>query len=323
MPPEIVICVHETFLETFRVLTMLSVTKKNEVYMSSFPWLRLYTETLTDKKFKLISAETGLPRPLILGAWCSLLMLAGESPERGQLVYSRGKPIRFSFICDEIGVDEATGQAILDQFIELDMLYIDDGGVYTITKWDERQFRSDDAYARVKKFRDKKKVNADPETPPETVDDNASRNVSETFQETPQSQIQSQIQIPNGIGDKSPASPEKPLKQLMSVFMDETGLRMPHRKKDTGYWWSAIREIYEIVDSDVGKASNLIRGAVKRMRGENLTISTPNSVVNICRAIVSSRVPPNGKSPPQVVSEAIQRLIDQDKTEVYNPLDRS
>lgn len=162
--------------------------------MSSFPWLRLYTETLNDKKLKLISAETGYPRPLILGAWCSLLMLAGESPERGKLLFSRGKAISFSFICDEIGLNEEMGREIIDQFIALDMLFIDDGGVYTITKWVERQFKSDDAYARVKKFRSKKGQPSKVQSPQETPNDNGSRNVSgnvsETFNETDQSQIQ-------------------------------------------------------------------------------------------------------------------------------------
>lgn len=287
--------------------------------MSSFPWFRLYSETLTDKKFKIIAAETGYPKPLILGVWCSVLMLAGESPERGKLLYSRGKPIRFNFICDEIGVDEEMGRAILDQFIEFDMVYIDDGGVYTITKWEERQFKSDDSYARVKKFRDKKAGKATLETPRETPNDNDSGNVSETFLETPQSQIQSQSQIPNGIGDSSPEEPDKPLKQLMGTFLAETGLKMPHRKKDIGFWWSSIREIYELVDNDVGIASNLIRRAVKRMRNDSLTISTPNSVVNICRAILASKEPKNGKPP--LIDKAIQRLIDQDKAEVYHPLE--
>lgn len=278
--------------------------------MSSFPWLRLYTETLTDKKFKLISAETGLPRPLIMGTWCSLLMLAGESPERGKLVYSRGKPIRFSFICDEIGVDEATGQAILDQFIELDMLYIDDGGVYTITKWDERQFRSDDAYARVKKFRDKKKVNPSPETPPETVDDNASGNVSETFQETPQSQSQSQSQSLTSSSSSKPPTKKETLNQIGDLcrehFSDPTQDPFRADLLQAIKAYSPVKVLWAIQTALSPKRQN---GRSKSW-GYVMGILEKDVLEGKNRAVLVS-----GPSPPQPSGRAESPPIDQDLLE--------
>lgn len=186
--------------------------------MTSLPWLRLYTELLSDRKIKLISAETGLPKPLIIGVWVSLLMLAGESPERGRIISARGKPWPFGFIADEIGLDESTCKQIIDEFIGMDMVYQDDEGAYVIVKWEERQFKSDDTYARVKKHRASKRGGPEDEGKKGgiEIDEYTKRfigdngNVSETFLETPQSQIQNPDSdlLPKGNGE-TPLLPDE------------------------------------------------------------------------------------------------------------------
>lgn len=119
---------------------------------------------------------------------------------------------------------------------------------------------------------------------------------------------------PNGVGDKPPPEPDKPKKQLMGIFTTETGLKMPHRKSDVGFWWSSIREIYEIVDNDVGAGGDLIRRAVKKMRASGLTISSPNSIINICRALAAEKsVTRNGKSPHLSAEQlALAKQLDQE-----------
>jgi len=166
---------------------------------------------LSDRKIKLVSVDTGLPKPLIIGMWVSLLILAGESPDRGKILSARGKPMPFPFLCDEIGVDESTCRLVIDAFVEMNMIYQDDEGAFIITKWDNRQFKSDDAYARVKKHRQEKmsKSSEQGEIPSSNSNEekggiesdeytkrfnDVSRNGNETFQETPQSQSQSQSQ---------------------------------------------------------------------------------------------------------------------------------
>lgn len=123
--------------------------------------------------------------------------------------------------------------------------------------------------------------------------------------------IEPSIKPPNGVGDKSPPpESDKPKKQLMGTFLAETGLKMPHRKSDVGFWWSAIGEIYNLVDNDVGRGSDIIRRAVKRMKADKLTISGPNSIINICRPLLASST--NGPCP--------ARSLDPDKQATYDEL---
>lgn len=131
---------------------------------------------------------------------------------------------------------------------------------------------------------------------------------------TPKDSLPKDSKTPNGVGDKPPPEPDKPKKQLMGIFTTETGLKMPHRKSDVSFWWSSIREIYEIVDNDVGAGSDLIRQVVKKMRADGLTISNPNSIINICRTLAAEKsVTRNGKSPHLSAEQlAVAKQYDQE-----------
>lgn len=204
----------------------------------SIPWLRLYTETLSDRKLKLISVELDIPKPYIMGVWTSILMLAGESPSRGKLLSSRGKPWPVDFICDEIGTDEKTFQAIMGEFIAFDMVYIDDGGVYVITNWQQRQFKSDDSYERVKRFRskqakeDEKQEGNVTDNPNEytkrNVSSNDARNVSVTDQNT-----DTDTESDSKEADAASTHQMPPVIPAYKIHIEETGTHCLTKKQIT------------------------------------------------------------------------------------------
>lgn len=192
--------------------------------MASLPWFRMYNETLSDRKLKLVSIETGIPKVVILGAWTGLLILASESPERGVLLTGSGKPLPVDFMADEIGIDSSDLSAILDCFEEMAMIHKGIDNVVVIANWSERQFKSDDSYARVKKFRQKQQIEGDDyEKRFKKPKRNVSRNGPDTDTE---SYTESKIKDSPKGGDKSPSQ------QMFSALAHIWGVDINNLTKD-------------------------------------------------------------------------------------------
>lgn len=218
----------------------------------SMPWLRLYTETLSDRKIKMIAAELNLPKPLIIGVWTSLLMLAGESPERGRLVSNKGTALPDDFICSEIGLENGQFSKICREFVEFDMLFVDNDGIFVVTNWEQRQFKSDNSYERVKRYRRKQTKNGDDDTDDgednhnQYTKRNVSRNGNETFQETHQIQIQNQslnTTIPPTDFQKACISWEENIGSLSQIISDN--IRTYTAECPAGWVEKAIKEAAE------------------------------------------------------------------------------
>lgn len=123
--------------------------------MSSTPWFRFYNEAINDPKLKRIATITKQPKALINGVWCGLLCLASESPDRGKLLISDDMPYLMEEIIEAVGIDYELGELIIDYLIKLEMVSLADN-VYSITKWDDRQFKSDSSAERVRAYRERK-----------------------------------------------------------------------------------------------------------------------------------------------------------------------
>jgi len=52
-------------------------------------------------------------------------------------------------------------------------------------------------------------------------------------------------------------------------------------------WWNPLREIAELTGWDERRGCSLIRLTVIRMRTDNLTISSPQSIIKVARSIVA------------------------------------
>lgn len=124
------------------------------------PWFRFYGETSHDAKLRRVALKTGQHYLMVFGAWSVLLCLASNSPERGKLMLTETVPYLLEEILDELKLDFEAGQAIVDEFITLEMLHIE-GETYVISHWDKRQYAAQCSSAeRVRRFRERQKQNA-------------------------------------------------------------------------------------------------------------------------------------------------------------------
>ena len=119
------------------------------------PWFRFYSETLHDRKLERIARVTGNDKVTLLGVWITLLSLANDSPERGVLLLVDSIPLTFDDFCYETEMEADVLTPIIEKFMKFEMLSCDDG-IYYITNWGKRQFKSDTSKERVQRYRDRK-----------------------------------------------------------------------------------------------------------------------------------------------------------------------
>jgi len=81
--------------------------------------------------------------------------------------------------------------------------------------------------------------------------------------------------------------------RIRDIFLQKTNLTMPSRGPDNGFWWSEFGEIANIAGQNVERAEWLVEQVVEYMREKRLTISGPQSIVNLCRSLAAGQ-PLNG-----------------------------
>lgn len=124
--------------------------------MGDYPWFRLWSDTLADRKLKRAARSLELPKATVLGAWTITLCLANDSPERGKLMVGVSDWLSAEEIEDELELGAEVGAALLSAFVSLGLLHCHNLG-YEVANWDKRQFRSDGkSTARVRRHREKK-----------------------------------------------------------------------------------------------------------------------------------------------------------------------
>jgi len=135
--------------------------------MADFPWCRLYNDILSDRKIERVRRMTKLPRVIIRGAFMSMMAMANDSPQRGHLMLSAGLWLTDAEICDDLEMERADFDVMLEAFIALRMVTRHDHGGLQLTHFDKRQFRSDLSTPRVQQHRASKakKAKASSETP--------------------------------------------------------------------------------------------------------------------------------------------------------------
>jgi hypothetical protein len=113
-------------------------------------WLRLYNDTITDPKWRVVATESGQPLTAVLAVWMSMLVNASDADERGTL---QGWNDRFAGAALDLRGDAVRAIREAMQGVVLDGM--------RLTGWDKRQFASDNIAERVKRHRTKAK-----DTPP-------------------------------------------------------------------------------------------------------------------------------------------------------------
>jgi len=124
--------------------------------MGDYPWFRVYSEILSDRKLQRIRRMTGLRRIEVRGAWLTLLAMANDSPERGCLFWAVGVPITEEDIADDLELDVDTTHKLIESFATMGMLHTEHGAL-TCTNWGYRQYESDSSTERVKAYRARRK----------------------------------------------------------------------------------------------------------------------------------------------------------------------
>lgn len=132
--------------------------------MAEFPWFRVYSELLTERKIERIRRTTKLPRVVIRGVWVTLLAMANDSPQRGVLLWAEGVPVTTDELCDDLEMDRAELDALMAEFETLHMIGHQEE-IIECTNFGKRQFKSDSSADRVKRYRARRKAQGMPENP--------------------------------------------------------------------------------------------------------------------------------------------------------------
>jgi len=88
----------------------------------AYPWFRLYSEMLSDRKLARAARLAGCERATAVGVWVGMMCLASESSERGRLLLAPGVPFSGADIAEEVGCGEETVAGLLDAFARLEMV---------------------------------------------------------------------------------------------------------------------------------------------------------------------------------------------------------
>jgi len=117
------------------------------------PWFRFYHEAATDSKFDVISMTTGIDWCSVFGAWSKILCVAASSPVRGSLYVTLQKRFSNAHVTAMLRFGNEQSEAIMQAFIDCDMLDLDEQSAYRVKNWEKRQYDSDNSTKRVREFR--------------------------------------------------------------------------------------------------------------------------------------------------------------------------
>lgn len=97
---------------------------------------------------------------------------------------------------------------------------------------------------------------------------------------------------PNGLppgnspNEKTPST-EQPKKELYNYFLEYTHIPPPQDKKETGFWYSQLAIILNLAQGDARAGKKLIKSAYDKLAEDDLTVSSPGSLVKTIRFQVS------------------------------------
>ena len=171
-------------------------------------WLKLWTETLHDRKLRRIT-------PAWRWCWVGLLMLAADRDDEGKLYLTPGEPLTDEDIADELGVDMNDWTLARDYFLRIGMLH-HSGATLVVTNYTKRQEPADPTAAeRMRRMRDKGRDGN------VTVTD-VTRNVTRTLRVEAEAEAETE---PEGEGDSDPvgvaaAAWEKAGQRLTATIAD-------------------------------------------------------------------------------------------------------
>lgn len=114
--------------------------------------------------------------------------------------------------------------------------------------------------------------------------------------------IKENLKLREDRGEDAAPEPEKPTRkeiermraELVRVFLIKTGLTAPktdkpHIKGTQKLWWSPVEDMLCEGGWQYGKVEEALAVAIKRMAGDGLTISDPNSILKTVRSVLAEK----------------------------------
>lgn len=246
-------------------------------------WIKLYHEVLDDPKMGRLPDRTW--RRCI-----ELFLLAGTTGETGELP-------SIEDICWKLRIDETTLLEDLAILEKAGIIQVNDNNP-VVTHFTERQDADTNA-ERVKHHREQKRTSNPIVTNEKRMCNVSLQNIvqelelnkdinfvsAEAQENSPPDSTKNKDPGDNGL---SKLEKDRIRGEVQQYFLKITGLPRPlgETKAENGkLYWVPIREICGLVEWDVGRAENLVEAAVKRLRKDDMTISSPKSILKTVLSI--------------------------------------
>lgn len=212
--------------------------------MKPYPWFRVYSQdVLTDRKLLRVCRVCGVTKAVVRGTWLTLMAMANDSPERGTLLIAEDLPVTEQEICDDLGLDWETFDAVMSEFVALKM--IARGPAITLVNFGKRNPVSDSSAERVRRYRERQR----------NTRMNEGCNVTETLLKQPRSALEKEAEQETRVereGEEPPApSPAPPFSLVydsfnpppaVKIWGDLTNQKVPN--------WDLATAIHETVGTD-------------------------------------------------------------------------
>jgi hypothetical protein len=105
--------------------------------------------------------------------------------------------------------------------------------------------------------------------------------------------IKDSSKIPNGssepLQDDSQKWNNANKKVVGDKFLELTRLKKPTNKQTVGAWWGWLYEIFELSGKDATETCRIMTVVVDHMQSKHLSISSPKSLINLARSVVSGQ----------------------------------
>lgn len=237
-------------------------------------WVKLHTKILTEPK--VLRLPDRLFRTCI-----NLIALAGYLDEDGRLGPTEDVALHLRLSVKK------TGAALND--LSTVCIVVAQENVWFLKNWDEYNGRApsdskEKVLERVTKHRGKQVKT----TTRNAVTDSLQRDGNEPRVDKNREDKNREEQN-TGTGVPTP----DPVKELAAVFEQAAGIKMPTPSTDKGrkqvgvLWWNPLREMLNTAN---GKAPELLRQTVRRMRADKLTIGDPHSCAKVFASLYGETV---------------------------------
>jgi len=211
-------------------------------------WYRAYHGLCADPKLVLVAKDAGVRRSVVIAAWHAVLEIASSASERGSLA-----DLSVEAVSMMIGEPKKQCERVLLAFAGRGM--IGENSEKFVKNWKKRQFSSDDATQRTRKYRSSKSL--------ETNKTEQIGNVSVTFQERhrdgpeteteTETDLRSPITLPLGVKDSEISC----CTQIRSTIVDRVQGEIIQPNSFDEFWSAVPRKVGKAAAA--GKYTRLIK----------------------------------------------------------------